>query len=859
MSSFDRPAIYSAPVLPGEELASNENTEIVKSFKKFILEFRLGSKFVYRDQLRNNLLVKQYFLKLNIDHLINYNEELFKKMYEEPVDVIPLFETGITEVAKRISYLISPNNSNNNNNNNDNNNNNNDNNNNNNNNNDNNDQNGGFETGMAISEDTITDFNNGITCQLILESGGHSTVTSATANANNDIVPIRQLNSSNVSKIVKINGIIVSSSLLASRASKLTLMCRNCKHTVRITLNNFNSISGNTSSSIPKSCLAEKSNANANNPAGFNNTGVNSAAQLTSASESCGNDPYLIIHEQSTFIDQQFLKIQELPESVPIGEMPRNILMTSDRYLTNKLVPGKRVSIIGIYSIYQSKNSQLNGNNNKAVAIRSPYLKILGISTTLSDTMGAGDSSDQQQQKSDGDGVGPQSGIVSSTNFNEQDEQLFLSMSRDPNIYERMSQSIAPSIYGNLDIKKAIICLLVGGSKKILPDGMRLRGDINVLLLGDPGTAKSQLLKFVEKAAPISVYTSGKGSSAAGLTASVQRDPTTRDFYLEGGAMVLADGGVVCIDEFDKMRDEDRVAIHEAMEQQTISVAKAGITTVLNSRTSVLAAANPIYGRYDDMKSPGENIDFQTTILSRFDMIFIVKDEHNEQRDISIANHVMNIHTGRGNNNNHNNDPNNIAGNNQNENSDFEEVPIETLKKYVSYCRAKCAPRLSQPASERLSSHFVNIRKQLLINELEAREKSSIPITIRQLEAIIRITESLAKLELSPVATEAHVNEAIRLFQASTMDAASQDPVSASGSGAGANSSSSYQDILRIEQELKRRLPIGWSTSYSTLRREFVDSRGYAQSALDKALYVLERQETIQMRHQRQNIYRAGV
>ncbi|MBH1945553.1 ATP-binding protein, partial [Erythrobacter sp. YJ-T3-07] len=188
-----------------------------------------------------------------------------------------------------------------------------------------------------------------------------------------------------------------------------------------------------------------------------------------------------------------------------------------------------------------------------------------------------------------------------------------------------MADSIAPSIYANRDIKKAILCLLLGGSKKILPDGMKLRGDINVLLLGDPGTAKSQLLKFVEKAAPISIYTSGKGSSAAGLTASVQRDHSTREFYLEGGAMVLADGGVVCIDEFDKMRDEDRVAIHEAMEQQTISIAKAGITTILNARTSVLAAANPIFGRYDDMKTPGENIDFQTTILSRFDMIFIVK------------------------------------------------------------------------------------------------------------------------------------------------------------------------------------------------------------------------------------------
>jgi DNA replication licensing factor MCM5 len=165
-----------------------------------------------------------------------------------------------------------------------------------------------------------------------------------------------------------------------------------------------------------------------------------------------------------------------------------------------------------------------------------------------------------------------------------------------------------------------------------LPDGLTRRGDINLLLLGDPGTAKSQVLKFVERVAPIGVYTSGKGSSAAGLTASVIRDPNTRNFMIEGGAMVLADGGVVCIDEFDKMREEDRVAIHEAMEQQTISIAKAGITTTLNSRCSVLAAANSVFGRWDDLKGEA-NIDFMPTILSRFDMIFIVKDEHNEARD----------------------------------------------------------------------------------------------------------------------------------------------------------------------------------------------------------------------------------
>lgn len=251
---------------------------------------------------------------------------------------------------------------------------------------------------------------------------------------------------------------------------------------------------------------------------------------------------------------------------------------------------------------------------------------------------------------------------------------------KSPNIYETVAKSIAPSIYGFHDVKKAIACLLFGGSRKRLPDGLTRRGDINILLLGDPGTAKSQLLKFVERCAPIGVYTSGKGSSAAGLTASVIRDPSSRNFMIEGGAMVLADGGVVCIDEFDKMREEDRVAIHEAMEQQTISIAKAGITTTLNSRCSVLAAANSIFGRWDDLKGD-ENIDFMPTILSRFDMIFIIKDEHNEARDQTLARHVMNVHmnaasapgqTGTANSTNQHGDG---------------EISLEFLKKLVAYCR----------------------------------------------------------------------------------------------------------------------------------------------------------------------------
>jgi len=405
-------------------------------------------------------------------------------------------------------------------------------------------------------------------------------------------------------------------------------------------------------------------------------------------------------------------------------------------------------------------------------------------------------------------------------------------------LYEKFAKSVAPSIFGSADIKKAITCLLFGGSKKVLPDGMRLRGDINVLLLGDPGTAKSQLLKFVEKVAPIAVYTSGKGSSAAGLTASVQRDSVSREFYLEGGAMVLADGGVVCIDEFDKMRDEDRVAIHEAMEQQTISIAKAGITTILNSRTSVLAAANPVFGRYDEGRSPGENIDFQTTILSRFDMIFIVKDEHNESRDRMIAKHVMNIHMNRAHENGEE-----TAG----------EIDIDKMKRYISYCKTKCAPRLSAEASEILSSHFVSLRKQVQQVERDNNERSSIPITIRQLEAIIRISESIAKITLTPSVQPHHVEEAIRLFKFSTMDAVS------TGSIDGMSRGELNDEIQRIENEVKRRLPIGWSTSYQALVKEFVNNQRYSQHALERTLYILEKREVIRFSGQKKVVHRIGV
>ncbi|TVY54459.1 DNA replication licensing factor mcm5 [Lachnellula cervina] len=718
---MDRQSVYSLSVLPPEYDNEDTRGQVQVQLEQFILQFRLENIFIYRDQIRENVLLKQYYCDVDVGHLISFNEELAHRLVTEPAEIIPLFESALKKCTHRIVYPS--------------------------------------DKEIVLPEH-----------QLLLHSSAGD-------------ISIRNLDALTISRLVRVPGIVIGASVLSSKATALHIQCRNCHQTKTLPV-----AGGFAGVSLPRIC----------------------DRQTMPGEDRCPMDPYVVVHESSQFVDQQIIKLQEAPDQVPVGELPRHVLISTDRYLTNRVVPGSRCTITGIFSIYQNKQSK-GSSTTSAVAIRTPYLRAVGIHSDVDHT-------------AKGNAI-----------FSEEEEQEFLEMSRRPDLYNVFASCIAPSIYGNVEIKKAIACLLLGGSKKILPDGMKLRGDINVLLLGDPGTAKSQLLKFVEKVAPIAIYTSGKGSSAAGLTASVQRDHTTREFYLEGGAMVLADGGVVCIDEFDKMRDEDRVAIHEAMEQQTISIAKAGITTILNARTSVLAAANPIFGRYDDLKTPGENIDFQTTILSRFDMIFIVKDDHDRNRDETIAKHVMNIHKG---------------GHGAEEQAESE-ISVDKMKRYISYCKSRCAPRLAPEAAEKLSSHFVSIRKQVHTAELEANARSSIPITVRQLEAIIRITESLAKLSLSPIATEQHVDEAIRLFLASTMDAVTM--------GSGQGSKELNEEVNKLEDELKRRLPIGWSTSLATLKREICEGKGYSEQALARAITVLQRRDTITIRNQGAQIYRSGA
>jgi len=591
-------------------------------------------------------------------------------------------------------------------------------------------------------------------------------------------LPVRLIGASSVSKQIKVQGIIISASATQAKATTLTISCRNCRTTKQWPVG-----AGLSGATLPRTC---------------------DRVPVSDEETRCPIDPYQIIPDKCDCVDQQKLKLQELPELVPTGEMPRHLLLSADRYLTDKVVPGTRCSIVGIYSIFEAKT-----RGGGASPVRQPYIRITGIEF---------------------DSAGP--GRMRTT-FTPEEEEEMLQLSREPDLYERIAQSVAPSIYGGKNIKKAVSCLLFGGSAKKLPDGMNLRGDINVLLLGDPGTAKSQLLKFAQKVAPISVYTSGKGSSAAGLTASVIRDAGSREFHLEGGAMVLADGGVVCIDEFDKMRESDRVAIHEAMEQQTISIAKAGITTTLNSRTSVLAAANSAFGRWDDTKDADENIDFQTTILSRFDLIFIVKDDHNPERDATLARFVMNVHLRAA-------ETTTAEG----------EISVDVLKKYIQYCRMKCGPRLNHAASEKLKDHFVKIRGDTKRVEAETGKRTTIPITVRQLEALVRVSESLAKMKMLPFATEEHVEEAFRLFKTSTMDAAAN----ASSSGE-QGSDIDLDTMLSVEQNLKRRFPVGSRVSESRIVNEFV-KQNYSEAAVKKVLQIMLRRGEVEHQMQRRVLYR---
>lgn len=418
----------------------------------------------------------------------------------------------------------------------------------------------------------------------------------------------------------------------------------------------------------------------------------------------CGGRIFKLIPEESEFIDWQRLTIQERPEELPPAQLPRSIEAIAREDLVDVAKPGDRIIVVGVLRSVR-EHSGMGMTFRPEIDVNYIELSEKGMEEI---------------------------------EITPEDEEKIKKLAKDPMIHEKIIQSIAPSIYGYREIKEGIAYLLFGGVPKVLPDGVRVRGDVNILLVGDPGTAKSQLLQYVARIAPRGIYTSGKGSTAAGLTAAVVKDRATGDWYLEAGALVLADGGIACVDEIDKMRNEDRVAMHEVMEQQTVSIAKAGIVATLNARTSILASANPTLGRFVEQKSVIENVNLPITILSRFDLIFPIKDKPDEEIDTKMSEHILRLHQIRG---------------------YVTPPPIEPelLKKYIAYVRKSVKPKLSDEALERIKRYYVEMRKI-------GKESGSIPITPRQLEALVRMTEARAKMALREMATEEDADAAIKLM-----------------------------------------------------------------------------------------------
>uniref|UniRef100_A0A7N8XU70 DNA replication licensing factor MCM2 n=1 Tax=Mastacembelus armatus TaxID=205130 RepID=A0A7N8XU70_9TELE len=350
---------------------------------------------------------------------------------------------------------------------------------------------------------------------------------------------------------------------------------------------------------------------------------------------------------------------------------------------------------------------------------------------------------------------------VAVTELTDEDVKAIVTLSKDERIGERIFASIAPSIYGHEDIKRGLALSLFGGEPKNPGGKHKVRGDINVLLCGDPGTAKSQFLKYVEKVASRAVFTTGQGASAVGLTAYVQRHPVSREWTLEAGALVLADRGVCLIDEFDKMNDADRTSIHEAMEQQSISISKAGIVTSLQARCTVIAASNPIGGRYDPSLTFAENVDLTEPIVSRFDVLCVVRDTVDPVQDEMLARFVVGSHIKH--------HPSNKEGGVALEemvlpnSSDVPPIPQELLRKYIIYAKERVHPKLNQMDQDKVARIYSDLRK-------ESMATGSIPITVRHIESMIRMAEAHAKMHLRDYVLEDDVNMAIRVMLESFID-----------------------------------------------------------------------------------------
>ena len=485
---------------------------------------------------------------------------------------------------------------------------------------------------------------------------------------------LRKIGSEHISALIMVNGIIVRATAVQPYIQKAAFRCTSCGEMILLDQND-------QFLTTPKEC--------------------------SSCSSRRG---FELVPKESVFMDSQRITIQERPEELPPGQLPRQVNIELMDDLVDVARPGDRVSITGTLGLLR-KQGRGGTLRTFDLVVQSNNIDVSGREMELLE-------------------------------ITDEDIEKIKELAADPWIHRRVLQSIAPSMYGLDTIKEAVMYLLFGGVAKELPD-VRIRGDINVLLVGDPGTGKSQLLQYAARTAPRGLITTGRGSTAAGLTAAVVKEGGTGNFILEAGALVLADKGICCIDEMDKMRDEDRGAIHPAMEQQVVSIAKGGIVATLNARTSILAAANPTLGRYNPYQTIAQNMNLPVTILSRFDLIFILRDLPEIEKDTKMAEHILNLHLSAG-------------------TPATAPLDIELLRKYISYSKT-INPALTEEVVTSFRDFYVKMRTA----SIEGGEASAISITARQLESLVRLAEARARVHLREQVIVEDAEAVIALMQRS--------------------------------------------------------------------------------------------
>jgi len=487
---------------------------------------------------------------------------------------------------------------------------------------------------------------------------------------------LREINAEAINKLIGVSGMVVRTSEVKPLAKKIGYRCLSC---------------GEINEAQLKSLVLKK----------------------PLKCKQCSEKELEMDPDTSIFIDFQMVRLQELPEDLPAGHLPHYLEVTVIGDLVDQCRPGDRILLTGIVRIEQEQLSQHVKTSLFKLRMEGNNIEYLGGR--------AGDKDNRTMERIE---------------ISNEDEKRIFALANKSNSYDILISSYAPHIYGHEVIKEVILLLIVGSVTKILDDGSARRGDINVLLVGDPGTAKSEMLKFAAKIAPRGLYTSGRGTTAAGLTAAVIRDKSGI-MMLEAGAVVLGDQGLVCIDEFDKIKPEDRSALHEVMEQQTCSVAKGGIVATLNARTSILAAANPLYGKYDPFKNITENINLPIPLLTRFDIIYVIRDTPEREKDNLIASHILEIHR-------------------DTERNSQSVIDTDIFSKYLAYSK-NMEPKLTVEAIDKIRDYYMKMRN--------VESEGMITVTPRQLEGLVRLATARSKLLLKDYVDSEDAERAIYLIQ----------------------------------------------------------------------------------------------